>query len=381
MQKLTAIHSTHQIPAEDWQRLYQLSGDGYPFLDRRFLQALEDSDCIGRDAGHASGWQICYLTEQDNGRITTLLPCFIKQHSYGEYVFDWSWAEAYERYGLSYYPKLLWGIPFTPATGPRILSEKHTVATCLSAVTDLCRQQQLSGWHLNFLRVDELPQNRLQAAQRSGCQYHWFNQNYRDFDHYLAHFVSRKRKSVRKERQKIAQQALSLTRKSAADISAEDIQFFYQCYLNTYRERRSYPYLNEDFFQQLRATMAEKMLLVIAHNQHRQPVACALYFFDQHTLYGRYWGCLQEFDALHFEACYYQGIEFCLERGLQRFDPGTQGEHKISRGFTPVITHSLHHLQHPGMMDAVQHFAQEEQQHILDWQQQATTLLPFRTEE
>lgn len=381
MNRLSSVHSIHHISPADWQRLYRHCG-GYPFLDRRFLSALEDSDCIGGEADHASGWQSCYLiSRNDDDLISAILPCYIKQHSYGEYVFDWSWAEAYERYGLAYYPKLLWGTPFTPASGPRVLADNPALTPWFTAVNEFCQRTQLSGWHLNFPRREDVSaEENTGTAERHACQFHWFNRDYRDFDHYLQHFVSRKRKTVRKERQKIVQQGITLQRKTGTEISTGDIRFFFHCYQDTYRRRRSYPYLNEDFFQRLRASMSEKMMLVMAYQQ-QEPIACALYFMDDSTLYGRYWGALDDVDALHFEACYYQGIEFCIERGLQRFDPGTQGEHKISRGFEPVQTLSIHQLQHPGFQQAIGDFVEEEKQHILHYQQQARSLLPFRDEE
>jgi len=380
MNEMRVLHSIYDIPQQQWEALYsQLQPHGYPFLDYRFLTALEDSNCIGQVSDHASGWQACYLTDSDFSRI---IPAYLKQHSYAEYVFDWSWAEAYERYGLAYYPKLLWAMPFTPATGPRILGDLALLPQALEWVRNYTAEEQLSGWHLNF--TDQSSTALLQqipaTAMRTGCQFHWFNRDYQDFDHYLQHFVSRKRKSVRKERQRIVDQGISLQRKTGKQISAEDINFFYRCYQNTYHQRGSYPYLNRAFFLQLQQSMAEKMLLVIAQ-QNDIPVAAALYFFDDDTLYGRYWGAVAEFDALHFEACYYQGIEFCIENNLRRFDPGTQGEHKISRGFEPVLTHSFHQLRQPEFQAAVEEFAREEQQHVQHYYAQAQTLVPFHRDE
>ena len=384
MSTFRAVHSIHQTDAGRWQNLYrQLTPQGYPFLDRRFLAALEDSGCIGTRSGHASGWQACYLLG-DPAVNDIIIPCYIKQHSYGEYVFDWSWAEAYQRYRLDYYPKLLWAIPFTPASGPRLLGDNRQLPQALAAVQTFTTEQSLSGWHLNFTNADS---NRILTAaststsvsapaRRYGCQFHWFNEGYQSFDDYLQHFVSRKRKAVRRERQRVTAQGIRLQRKTGTQISADDIHMFCQCYADTYQRRHSTPYLNEAFFQQLRQTMSEKMLLVTAERgQHT--IACALYFFDQETLYGRYWGALDDIDALHFEACYYQGIEFCIEQGLQRFDPGTQGEHKISRGFRPVLTHSFHQLQHPQFHEAVQQFAAEEQDYVRRYHAEAETLLPF----
>lgn len=378
--RFSPVTSIHDIDQDLWQ---SLNPTRYPFLDHRFLVALEDTQCIGGN----SGWHPRYFIRSDQRAI---LPCFLKEHSYGEYVFDWSWAEAYQRHGLGYYPKLLCAAPFTPATGPRLLMAHSPTqqdwGAVLAVLNDTTQTEHLSGWHANFLtRADhqhiiDLPQgthDQLVVSQRANCQFHWFNRNYRDFEHYLDFFTSRKRKSVRKERKRLQEADIHVQRLTGTCITEADIQFFYQCYQLTYLKRRSQGYLNEDFFQQLRRTMSDQMMLVIARHDD-QPLAAALYFFDQTTLYGRYWGCMNKLDALHFEACYYQGIEFAIEQGLQKFDPGTQGEHKISRGFEPVLTHSWHWLAHPAFNDAVADFVQQERQQIIGYQKEAATLLPFK---
>lgn len=391
------ITTIHDIPETQWQALQQNSAGNYPFLNYQFLAALEDSHCIGTGmATHASGWRASYLVRYNPaGEADVIIPCYRKDHSYGEYVFDWSWAEAYQRYGLAYYPKLLWAVPFTPASGPRLLHNSASateIQQCwqeaLQAVQTLCATQHLSGWHLNFIDpeirplLDNLcvrPQsgNNISAVRRHGCQFHWFNQGYTDFDHYLQSFASRKRKNVRKERQRLQDMGIKIVQKTASEITNDDLHFFYQCYQLTYWRRRSQGYLNETFFQLCRQHLSRQMLLVMAEKDS-QPLACALYFFDDTTLYGRYWGCLQDIDGLHFEACYYQGIEFCIKNHLQRFDPGTQGEHKISRGFTPVSTFSYHRLMRPEFQQAVAQFAQEEDAQVVVYQQQASGLLPFK---
>ena len=369
----------------------------YPFLDYRFLKALEDNQCIDANSNNPfeqshTGWLIYYLIgENSSGEIEQILPCFIKQHSYGEYVFDWAWADAYQRHGFDYYPKLLLAAPFTPATGPRVLGTSTPDWPSISAeLYRQCVELDLSGLHINFISQDSHQQlSQLpQVLGRQACQFHWFNQGadgepYQSFDHYLEHFTSRKRKSVKKERNKISQQKLRIERKTADQISEDDIKVFYHCYQMTYARRRSRGYLNLDFFRQLLATMPEQLLLVCAayDDAPDKTIACALYLFDNDTLYGRYWGSLVDIDALHFEACYYQGIEFCIERGLKRFDPGTQGEHKISRGFQPTLTYSAHQLLHPEFNQAVANFLDEEQQHIHAYREDAETLLPFKCED
>lgn len=376
------IHSRlSELDRDQWQALRH---SRYPFLDYDFLLALESSGSIGQETGWLPYYIVAY-NDTESDPIEWIVPAFIKTHSYGEYVFDWSWAEAYQHHGLAYYPKLLCAVPFTPSTGPRLLHGPNTSAEQLwpniTALLDqLCEQQSLSGWHINFLPTTHalaITDEQHQPAMRHGCQFHWHNRGYTDFDHYLDTFTSRKRKSVRKERQKITQQGIQIHRKTGTEISTDDIEFFYQCYQMTYAQRRSRGYLNVDFFRQLLRDMSSQMLLVLAHDNDT-PVAAALYFFDEHCLYGRYWGSLVDADALHFEACYYQGIEFCIERKLTRFDPGTQGEHKISRGFEPITTYSLHRLQHSDFHHAVHDFVHQEQQHIAQYQQQARSLLPFK---
>lgn len=387
MTELRLVSSIADIPPAHWQALYrEVAPDQYPFLRYEFLLALEISGCIGTHADHASGWQAGYLLSgPSDAEPDLIIPAYRKDHSYGEYVFDWRWAEAYEQYGLEYYPKRLCAIPFTPASGPRLLHKAtlhQAAAMATQALSTLCAQENSSGWHLNFpdSALTASLQNQPDIVQRQQCQFHWFNRNYQSFGHYLNSFSSRKRKNVRKERERVQDQGIHLQRKRGTDITPEDIAFFFRCYQMTYYRRRSYPYLNEAFFQQLLRDMPEQILLVLAY-QENTPIAAAWYFYDATTLYGRYWGALDDVDALHFEACYYQGIEFCIEQGLQRFDPGTQGEHKIARGFEPVLTHSFHWLQHEGFQQAIRQFAAAETPHIQAYCNDARQLLPFQRTE
>ena len=378
MKDFSTIPDIRQVPQNEWDAVVP---GGYPFASYAFLSALEASGCVSA----ATGWQPSHLLFRDSdGQLRGAVPAYIKQHSYGEYVFDWSWADAYARYGLDYYPKLLLGIPFTPASGPRLLGDPGCFSDLYPQLQSFCEDQHLSGWHLNFPMVDDFPQpvpdNPAHPDLRSACQFHWFNRGYESFEQYLSHFVSRKRKSVLKERKGVAAAGVRMVRKTGSAISDDDLRYFYRCYLSTYQQRMSTPYLTLDFFRRLRDSMGHQMLLVQALRDDR-PCASALYFFDDQTLYGRYWGCTDEISGLHFEACYYQGIEFCIEQGLQRFDPGTQGEHKISRGFEPVLTYSLHWLAHPGFQDAVGRFIREETPHIHAYRDEARTLLPFHREE
>ena len=379
MGNFSTIADIRQVPAEQWDALVP---GRYPFASHAFLSALEDSGCTSE----RTGWAPSHLVRwDDQGRLIAAIPAYRKSHSYGEYVFDWAWAEAYQRYGMVYYPKLLLAIPFTPASGPRLLGETQNFEGLYTQLASLCEQNGYSGWHLNFPLRDDIPAldqtpEEQRPGLRSACQFHWFNRGYDSFEHYLSHFVSRKRKSVLKERRQLAQIDVITVRKTGADISDDDLRYFYRCYVATYQQRMSTPYLTFDFFRRLVNSMGDQMLLVQARTDEKA-IASALYFFDDETLYGRYWGCTEEISGLHFEACYYQGIEFCIERGLKRFDPGTQGEHKISRGFEPVLTYSLHWLTHPGFQDAVGRFIGEETPHIEAYREEAKTLLPFHREE
>jgi len=390
-------HSIHNIPARQWNRL--LPNDN-PFLRYEWFAALEDSGCISSSANQVDfqrlGWQAYYLLIEEDDQLVAIAPVFKKLHSYGEYVFDWSWADAYHRNGLEYYPKLLWAIPFTPSTGPRLVTKakdrdfQRYAQYCANALTKYCQSHSYSGWHCLY------PEQKLKDAvnqlslPRNSCQFHWYNlslsgHRYQNFDHFLDDFTSRKRKNVRKERARFKSSDVEIKRLTGSDITPEDIENFYRCYQLTYLKRGMQGYLNLNFFQQLRETMAEQMLLVQANltpdssdSGGQQNIANALYFKDEKNLYGRYWGCLDEYDSLHFECCYYQGIEHCIENELEHFDPGTQGEHKISRGFRPVICHSQHWIAHPQFRNAIDRFLQEETLDIKHYQQQASEHLPFK---
>lgn len=369
--------SVASIGSEIWNRLRH---NDYPFLRYEFFDALEQSQCTSIK----SGWQPHHLTLSDNGNVVAIMPLYLKHHSYGEYVFDWAWADAYQRHGYNYYPKLLNAIPFTPATGPRILFDNSVdVTQCLPKLIEVikheCEDREVSSWHCLFPDKDFseqlFPHNTL---QRSGHQYHWLNQNYRNFDDFLDHFNSRKRKNLRKERQKVAEQGIELVLKAGKEISEQEWELFYQFYHLTYFKRSGRQgYLNQDFFRRISATMPEQIAMAVASYKN-QMVAGALFFFDDTTLFGRYWGCSHEFEFLHFEACYYQGIEYAIANKLQRFDPGAQGEHKIQRGFTPIETHSNHWIAREDFRLAIERFLIEEKKYNNEYLQDARTLLPFK---
>ncbi len=353
-----------------------LCDNGYPFMRHAFLQALEASGCVSAE----TGWRPLHLELMQGGTCVLVMPLYLKTHSWGEYVFDWAWAGAYERNGLAYYPKLLNAIPFTPATGPRY-GTSLADAEALTLIPKLLEQVMLevgaSSWHCLFPPQDRVVHVSRPILKRMGCQYHWFNRDYRDFDDFIGRFNARKRKAVKRERRKVLEQDIQLRRLSGSQIQPRQLEQFYHFYQSTYLKRGRRGYLSADFFHRLHQSMPEQMLLVQAE-QNALPIAAALYFIGDNTLYGRYWGCSADYDSLHFEACYYQGIEYCIEHGLQRFDPGAQGEHKIQRGFEPTRTWSLHRIAEPRFEQAIEAFLEEE--HDLMEQQIAelTTWLPFR---
>lgn len=370
------IDTVAAVNSEAWNALLD---SRYPFLRHEFLLALESSGSVGGK----TGWRPQHvIVEDESGRLLAAMPLYLKGHSYGEYVFDWSWAEAYQRNGLAYYPKALMAIPFTPATGARLLGDWRDpgVAEALGeGLSAMMRHRRITGWHCLFPSDSEDSFWRgLGGQERLGCQYHWHNEAYAGFDDFLAAFTSKRRKTLRRERSKVAEQGVRLQRLTGDAITPEVWDLFWQFYRATYLKRSGHEgYLTPEFFAAIYASMRDSILLVMAW-QDGEAVAAALNFFSDDTLYGRYWGALRDIECLHFEACYYQGIEFAIERGFARFDPGAQGEHKIPRGFRPVLTRSWHRLVHPGFHAAVGDFLARETPGVLAWQQEAAKGLPFR---
>lgn len=393
------LNSVHELDAAQWQTLWR---SDYPFVQQAFLAALEDSGCTTQE----TGWQPRHLAvfessvDDKGGESETciaLMLGFIKTHSYGEYVFDWGWADAYHRSGRQYYPKWISAIPFTPARGPRLANLKHIdrdelISQMREQLNVYAQQQNLSGWHCLFPeselyeKLQGDAQHNSGSLVRTGCQFHWHNAgsqqaNYSNFDDFLASFNSRKRKSLKKERQQVKNSGVELERLVGEEIKETDWDNFYRFYHTTYLKRSGNTgYLNREFFQALAQDCAEQVLLVKAEKNGNM-IAGALYFFDKETLYGRYWGCDQEIPGLHFEACYYQGIEFAIERDLSRFDPGAQGEHKIQRGFEPTLTYSNHWLAEPMFFDAVEDFLHRETEGVMAYQKECAELLPFKKAE
>jgi predicted N-acyltransferase len=299
------------------------------------------------------------------GELAAAAPLYAKDHSYGEYVFDWSWAEAYERHGLAYYPKWLVAVPFTPVPGTRLLARDEQARVVLAgALMDHARESGLSSLHVLLAPPRDI--DALASAGmlvRDGVQFHWRNAGYTSFEDFLAQLAQPKRKKIRAERRKVREAGVVLERRLGREITEADWRFFFRCYLNTYRDHFSSPYLNLDFFLHIAESMPGNLMMVLARRDGT-PIASALGVFDtQHReprLYGRYWGAVERIDCLHFECCYYQMIEFAIERKLAWFEGGAQGEHKVARGLDPVPTRSAHWLAHPAMMEAVARFVERE---------------------
>lgn len=373
--RIICIERLQAVPAEDWNSLVG-HGGAQPFLRHAFLSSLEDSGSVGG----CTGWQPAHRVLVDaQNRPLAALPLYLKTHSYGEYVFDWAWADACQRAGLGYYPKLLCAIPFSPVAGARLLGDAGAAGELLDTLTGSLEAQGLSGMHVNFTdpASDTLLAGREGWLERMGCQFHWFNRDYRDFQDFLDALASRKRKQLRKEREQVAGQGIDFDWREGHQLSETEWDFVFACYASTYQVRGQAPYLSRTFFSLLAERMPESIRVVLAR-RHGRPVAMAFCLLDGETLYGRYWGCLAEFDRLHFETCFYQGIDQAITLGLHRFDAGAQGEHKLIRGFGPVITRSWHYLVHPGLRTAVADFLNQERAGVLRYAEQAREALPYR---
>ena len=351
------VSSLSDIGQVQWDALVAAQENGNPFLSFAFLDALHETGCASED----TGWQPQYLTLWRGDRLEAALPLYVKSHSYGEYVFDWAWADAYRRNGLDYYPKLLSAIPFTPVSGSRLLARDTAAqAALLDALCMLQRNGGLSSTHVLF--PPEAQARALEAAGfmlRTGVQFHWLNQGYRDFDDFLETLDRKKRKNIRAERRKVSEAGIGFRQVPGTAATEADWRFFKRCYDHTYATHYSTPYLNLDFFLRLGATMPQHLLLIVAERAGN-PIASSLVVHDDQTLYGRYWGAIEDVPFLHFETAYYQPLEFCIEHRIACFEGGAQGEHKMARGFLPQKTWSAHWLAHPAFADAIEHFLRRE---------------------
>ena len=363
------------IPAEAWDAL---DPTGNPFLRHAFLEALESSGCVGGD----TGWHPHHLVARDaGGRIVGAVPQYLKLHSWGEFVFDWSWAQSYARAGLGYYPKQLSAIPFTPVTGPRLLVGAATGSAVRDALARLlresARQGQLSGAHVNFtLPGDQAALEGAGFMRRHDCRFVWVNRDYRDFADFLERFRAEKRKKARRERRRIREQGIGFRTLRGAEIDAALWETIFAFSEHTFLRHGNAHYLSAGFLDLIARRMPGAIMVKLAE-RHGEPLAAAIFFQGGSSLHGRYWGAREHVDCLHFEACYYQGIEYCIEQGLASFDPGTHGEHKLARGFEPTLTHSAHWLAHPGFAAAIGRHLERERAAVDDYVAAVSSHLPF----
>ncbi len=356
-----------------------LTGTDHPFLRHEFLSSIEASGSVGP----GTGWQPHHAVIYDDTRLIAALPLYEKTNSWGEFVFDFAWANAYQQAGLNYYPKLVSAIPFTPVTGPRFLtSPDHDVAPLMDLLIETIQQfataQGISSWHVLFPPADNgetLARHGL--LLRKDCQFHWHNRGYSSFDDFLGELRSVKRKKLCRERRRIQESGVTFRTLSGADLTADLWNDIMPLYANSFLRRGHTPYLNEEFFNLVTACMPEQVLVVLAEHQN-EPIASAIFFRSEDTLFGRYWGSSARYHSLHFETCYYQGIDYCIEHGLAHFEPGTQGEHKISRGFEPTETWSAHWLSQPQFADAIDTFLNRERAYTDDYIEAVRDHIPFR---
>ena len=350
---LRILDSLADVAPAAWNRL---AGDS-PFLQHAFLHGLHETGC----ACPATGWSPQYVTLWERGELAGAMPLYLKRHSYGEYVFDWSWAEAYQQHGLRYYPKLLCAVPFTPASGSRLMADTpQRRSALLDGAFELAARRRASSLHVLFPPAEQAAELETRGMMlRSTVQFHWENPGFGDFDAFLAGMNHDKRKKIKQERRRVREAGISFRWLSGREAVESDWDFFAWCYKRTYREHYSTPYLNREFFRHLATSMPDNLLLVIG-SRNGKPVASALNVHNARVLYGRYWGAIEFHSGLHFETCYYQAIEFCIARGLQAFEGGAQGEHKLARGLLPQRTLSAHWLAHPQFARAVEHFLERE---------------------
>jgi predicted N-acyltransferase len=369
---IDVVSSIAHVRSQDWNALT----GGNPFLRHEFLNALHETGCASAD----TGWAPQYLLMQSNGGLAGAMPLYLKGHSYGEYVFDWSWADAYHRHGLDYYPKLLCAVPFTPVAGPRLLGDDPQVRRQLAAgALALARELGVSSLHCLFPGEEDAQLlSGCGMMLRHGVQFHWSNADYASFDDFLRGMNHDKRKKVKQERRKVHDAGITFEWRDGKEITEADWAFFYRCYARTYREHHSTPYLNPDFFREIGRTMPENLLLVIAHRAGR-PIAASFNIHDGRRLHGRYWGAIEHHPVLHFETCYYQVIEYCIARGIAFFEGGAQGERtKLARGLVPVETTSAHWIARREFAAAIENFLAKETRGIAHHIDELNDRVPFK---
>jgi predicted N-acyltransferase len=368
---LSITDTLRSIPAQSWDRLVGRR----PLLSHAFLHALHETGC----AAPENGWAPRYLTASRDGTLVGAMPLYLKAHSYGEYVFDWSWADAYRRHGRKYYPKLVAAIPFTPATGPRLIAEDPaTRAYLLEGALAFVADEGLSSLHILFPEAREAAECAAAGMMlRNSVQFHWTNAGYRDFADFLSTLNHSKRANIRQERRKLDAAGVTLVRLTGADIDSAQWRFFYRCYTGTYRQHHSTPYLTLEFFERIGREMPDNVLLVLGH-RNGKPICAAMDIYSESALWGRYWGGTEYIPGLHFETCYYQAIEFCIERRIGLFEGGAQGVHKLARGLLPVATQSAHAIADPDFAAAIAKFAAHERDDVAQTVDELERASPFR---
>lgn len=371
------IESLHDINKNEWNKL---AGESYPFTRYEFLAALENNGAVGKEFG----WLTQFFLAYDDNTLIGALPAYIKFNSYGEFVFDWAWADAYHRNNVPYYPKLVTSIPYTPATGPRLLIEDTdhypVIADALiTAALSFAKETKLSSYHCLFTNEKDTDffESHPEFMMRLGCQFHWQNNHYESFEHYLEHLTSKKRKQIKRERRIVNEQNIEFEILNGHTATEQHWDTYHQFYKSTFDRKSGIATLSNDFFKEIAKTMPGNIVLVMAKHQGEY-VASAFNLKGKKALYGRHWGCNENFDNLHFEACYYQGLDYCIKHGLELFEPGAQGEHKIARGFMPTKTWSAHWIADPGFKEAISNFLVHETGGMLHYIEELNQHSPFK---
>lgn len=368
---LTVTDNLDEVNPAAWQAM----AEGNPFVGYYFLRLLQATGCVGTQ----QGWYPQYVLLHQGDTLVGAAPCFLKTHSRGEFVFDQGWAQAFAEHGLPYYPKLVVASPFTPVQGPRLLAVDTQARLALAqGLRQFCEQVRTSSVHTLFVNADDrYALERAGFMVREGVQFHWNNKNYESVESFLAQLTQDKRKKIRQDSKYVAAAGISYRWLEGEQLTPEHLSFFFRCYVQTYLEHHSQPYLSEEFFQHAHAQGALHFVLVLAERD-QQPVACALNVRAENTLYGRYWGCQEFIRGLHFETCYMQSIAYCIAHQLQTFEGGAQGEHKMARGLLPVTTYSAHYVAHPQFAQAIEDFLGKETVAVDSYVQQLQAANPFK---
>ena len=378
--RIRVLDGISEVAAGDWNAL---AGASQPFVRHEFINALEESGCASQD----TGWQPCHLLLLDGeDKAVGAMPLYLKSHSRGEFVFDWAWASAYQRAGHDYYPKLLSAVPFTPVAGPRLLcagagngeQQIERQSLLLAGAVEMAHRLEASSLHCLFPSPQDADWMEKKGMMlRTDCQFHWKDEGYDDFSDYLGTFSSAKRKKVKRERRRVREAGIQFETLNGDSLTPELWETMYPLYAASYLKRGQYPYLNHEFFELVTREMPESLVIFLARLDG-EAVALAICFRGDDALYGRYWGSTGYYHSLHFESCYYQGIEYCIREGLRLFDPGVQGEHKLARGFMPATSYSTHWVRHQGFANALTGHLARERKQVARYVEIASEHTPFK---